>query len=148
MMRAAVGLGLILAVAVTATPAQDQGESHYGTFEYVSGKNSSGDIPKERLTGTIKVTEGMVQLLDEEGKEAFAISYTVDSEDAPHKISMKIERSVFEDAVGATAKGLAKTENGQVTLIYDFSENPKYPDGFEPKGQQHLFVLKKTADAK
>lgn len=147
MWRGMIRSGLVvLAVGMMAAPAaRAQEESHLGTYEYVSGKDASGEISKERLSGTIRVAEARIYLVDQEGKDAFAISYVVDSEEAPFKVSMKIERSVMEDAVGATAKGLAKHEGDAVTLIYDFGENADYPDDFEPEGQQHVFVFKKKA---
>lgn len=135
------------ASAVPAARAQDE-SAHVGVYEYVSGKDAAGAFSKERLVGTVKVTEDRLYLLDDEGQEMFAISFTVDSEETPYKVSMKIERSAMEDAVGATAKALAKHEGDTVTLIYDYSENGDYPSDFEPKGAQHLFVLKKKADAR
>ena len=150
-MRAAIGFGLVaVAVAMTA-PAwgQDEGkeqDKRLGTYEYVSGKSGEGEIPKDQLKGTVKVTKDMILLLDEEGKESFAISYKISGEEEPFKIDMKIERSVFEDAVGSTAKGLGKHDGQQATLIYEYGENPDYPDDFEPEGQQHLFVLKQNDD--
>jgi uncharacterized protein (TIGR03067 family) len=151
MKRTALGFGFVLAAAMAmawapAARAQDEEDNHLGTYEYVSGKSGDQDIPKERLTGTVQVTEDMILLLDEEGKESFAISFTAEGEEAPYKLTMKIERSVMPDAVGATAKGLAKHEGDTATLIYDFSEGADFPDDFEPEAEQHLFVLKKVAE--
>jgi len=139
---------MIFVLSTTTTPAQDE-DSPYGTYEYVSGKNADGAIPRDRLKGTVKVTEDMVLLLGEDGQEQFAISFQAQEAegDEPVKVTLKIERSALEDAVGGTARALAKHEGDTVTLIYDFSEGGAFPDDFEPDGQQHLFVLKKTADA-
>ena len=88
----------------------------------------------------------MILLLDKEGKEMFAISYKIVDDESPYKIDMKIERSVMEDAVGTTAKGLGKHDGDMATLIYNFAPNSEYPDDFEPDDQEHLFVMKHVDD--
>lgn len=141
-------LAMLTIAAAPAVRAQDDPDDVFGTYEYVSGKDASGEMSKDRLKGSVKVTEDRVLLIGEDGAELFSISYTIDAEEVPYKFTMKIEKSVMEDTVGATAKGLSKHEDGKITLIYDPSEGAGHPNDFEPEGQQRLIVLAKKAAAK
>jgi hypothetical protein len=146
MVRAAMRWSLVATVAMMAAATAQAQDQRLGTYEYVSGKTAEGEIPKDRLVGKVKVTEDMILLLNAEGEEQFAISFQLESEEMPYKVTLRIERAVFDDAVGATAKALAKHEGDTATLIYAYGDAPDFPDDFEPDGQQRLLVLKRIGD--
>ncbi len=144
---------LFALVALTAAPALAQDEKKYGdgayfgTYDYVSGQRGDQKLPAAELDGTIQVTEGKLSLLDAEGVAQYVMTYTVDHDDSPIKITMAITDSPDGAADGATAKGLVGVKGELVTLIYDFASGD-YPDDFEPDNDsQFLFVLKKQSGA-
>lgn len=154
MVRSAIGFGLMAATLLTTTAwARDEDkhreDKYYGTYEFISGRDADGEISKGQLSGTVKVTKDMIFRCDQDGKETHAVAYETkgDKEDkGPHKIDMKILRSVDAKVIGRTAKGMCKHDGETTTLIYDYSEGADYPDNFTPGAMQHLFVLKRTGD--
>lgn len=126
--------------------AQEKDHSPYGLYEIEKGMRGDQTLPEERLEKSmVKVSENRIELLDEQGNASYVITFKVDEEGDPLKLSMEIIKSAdMPDAVGAKAKGLARIDGEEVTLIYDFAEGADYPKDFTPKSDtQHLFVLEK-----
>ena len=169
-MRSATGFGIALTLALGLTGivrAQDEPEQKpaeaeagakddkplaeqiLGTYTYVSGKRGSDEIPNDRLTGTVEISKDTIKLLNAEGEADFTIKYTLKPGEGekPATLDMEITKSVLDEAEDSKAKGIVKLEGDMLTVTYDYSGGT--PDGFDPDDDmQHMFVMKRNADAK
>ncbi len=119
-------------------------EKFLGTYTYQSGKKGDEEIPKDHLTGKVRIAKDAISLLSDGGDEEFVIRYEITPGEGnkPTKIKMEITKAVMQDAVGARATGLIAKDGDTVRLIYDYQEG-RSPEDFKPDDMmQHLFVLK------
>lgn len=143
-MRAVIafGLGLVLTLAAAPARAEDEKaikgpEGLVGSYIYVRAERGGDDVPKDRLTGKVKITTDKIYLLNAEGGEDFVIEYTLDAAASPCKVSMKITEAPFDEAVSTTAKGLVKAEGDSVTIIYAYGE-ASAPSDFKTKDRKSV----------
>ena len=146
-MRAAIGFGLAFAFVLPTTSVQAQGVSKLnGTYKLISGKRGDKAVPKDHLDGIVRIMADTMTIYDKDNQEVYVISYKIDREGDPHRLSMTVTRATRSEAVGSKARGLIKVDGDKAMIIYDY-KGEDYPSDFEPKGDsQHLFVMERTTE--
>ncbi len=134
----------VFAVALTAQDRtgdeKDPAKKLAGTYTIVSGKHGKDPIPAGDIQGAlVTFTNDKIVATDKDKKETYVATYSVEAGSKPTRLKMKsIKPAVAE------ATGLVKwTEKGELHLIYNLPGGA-VPTDFEPKENQHLFVLKKV----
>ncbi len=145
-----------LCVSLTATAwAEDKKEDEakfdakaiVGTWEYESGLKLGEEVTKDRLKGTITITEETITLQGEETAGKFVMKYKLDGDKWPVKFDMEMTESPF--GAGPKAKGLMEIKDEKLTMVYVMDEgSADYPEKLESTkdNKAHLFVLKKKAE--
>ena len=145
----AIALTLASTIPIETRAEETVMEKLAGIYTYVSGKDGTLIVPKERLTGLVKIAKDRMTLVDDKDAEVFVIAYEIKSDKAPYRVALTTVRSSMKDAEGSKAVGLLKLEGDTLTIMYDYGDDAVYPEAFVPQtDKQHLFVLKKKADAK
>ena len=134
-------------VCVNASSAQEATETAFdakqilGDWEYVSGMRGGEEVEKERLVGTVTVTEKTFTVPGGPGM-TFLMEYELDIAQDPAHIDLTIKEG---PAPEGSAQGLIKVENGQMTFCYD-PTGQKRPAAFESTEDNgaFMFVLKKA----
>jgi uncharacterized protein (TIGR03067 family) len=146
----AVGmLGLITTVLVgaptlgVAQPAAGKTATSalMGSYTIVAGEKDGQKIPDEHVQGSsVRIAENAITTFDNDQKETYAASYTLDTSREPWRITMT---STLAPIKGEVAQGLIKQDGDTVQLIYAVRGGTT-PTDFTTEDRQLLFTLKKS----
>lgn len=147
---AVVGLvGLITAVLIgvpslgAAQPAAGKtaAAALMGSYTIVAGEKDGQKLPAERVRGSsVRIAEDVITTFDNDQKETYAASYTLDTSREPWRITMTSTRAPIK---GEVAQGLIKQDGDTVRLIYAVRGGTT-PTDFTTDDKQLLFTLKKS----
>jgi len=138
--EAPAGSGHHLFVLKKAAPAFDAAKL-IGTWNYASGQRDGADLDADHFAGqTIVITKETLTLT---GNDTFVMTYEFDMSKTPVGVTFTITESPF--GAGATAAGVIRLEDGELTLCYS-PMGGAGPTKFEAPADSghHLFVLKQA----
>ena len=142
--RFAVALLLFVVPACTGRSADQPKADLTGEYRIVSGERNGAPIDQGELTDTsVYINDKTIIAYDKDRKEMFAVTYTLEAEQAPWHITMI---STKAPEVGSIAKGLVETDQNKVKLIYALP-NGQPPMDFKAGQQQQMFVMVKAGTA-
>ncbi len=105
-----------------------------GEWQCVKGMKGGEEIPEERMASAVTFSEDMITIPI--GPDmAFKMSYTVNAENTPATIDMKIEEGPGD---GGNALGIVKIEDGKFYLCYDPTGENR-PESFESNDENGFF---------
>ena len=114
-----------------------------GTYTIVSGESHGKPIPAERIKGSeVLMGRDTIVTVDADKKEAYAATYTLESNQSPAVIHMI---STLEGSRGTIAKGLIRLDGDTVKLIYKLPTGDTVPTNFQTREGQLMVVLKRKA---
>lgn len=142
-----IGANLVAAekVAADKKPAANADSNKLaGAYHIVSGERNGQPIPADRLRQiNVRISKDKFTTLDQDEKEIYVATYTIDKSKAPWRISMTA--TVTPDKTqGMTAHGLIEQKEDNVRLIYALPGGAE-PASFKTADKQQLFVLKRAA---
>jgi uncharacterized protein (TIGR03067 family) len=112
-----------------------------GSYTIVAGEKDGEKIPNERIQGSsVRIAATTLTTFDNDQKETYAASYTVDTSREPWRITMTSTRAPIK---GEVAEGLIKRDGDMVQLIYAVRGGTP-PADFTTEDKQLLFTLKKS----
>lgn len=112
-----------------------------GSYTLIAGEKDGQTIPSERIRGsTVRITENTMTIFDEDEKETYAVTYTIDKSQNPWKLTMTSTQAPVQ---GEVAYGLVEKDGDTVKLIYAV-RGGAVPDDFTTEQNQLLFVMKQS----
>jgi uncharacterized protein (TIGR03067 family) len=112
-----------------------------GSYTIVAGEKDGQKLPAERVKGSsVRIAENAITTFDNDQKETYAASYTLDTSREPWRITMT---STMAPIKGEVAHGLIKQYGDTVQLIYAV-RGGTMPTDFTTDDKQLLFTLKKS----
>jgi uncharacterized protein (TIGR03067 family) len=112
-----------------------------GSYTIVAGEKDGEKIPDARLQGSsVRIAANTITTFDNDHKETYAASYTLDTSREPWRITMTSTRAPIK---GEVAHGLIKQDGDTVRLIYAVRGGTP-PADFTTEDKQLLFILKKS----
>jgi uncharacterized protein (TIGR03067 family) len=127
------------ALVATSVAAEDKaGLKLEGQYTVMSAERDGKAVPADELTGrTFRITAEKIVAADKDGKDVWAMTYTIDVSKTPAVLRLKGTGS----EEGKEFTGLVeRTANNEVRLIYN-NEGGKAPTEFRTKDKQSMFVL-------
>lgn len=138
----AVSVLFLLVMPACTGRSSDQPKADLtGEYQIVSGERNGAPIDQGELTDTsVYINDKTIIAYDKDRKEMFAVTYTLETKQAPWHITMI---STKAPEVGAVAKGLVEADQNKVKLIYSLPNGPP-PTDFKAGEQQQMFVMVKA----
>ena len=135
---------LLVALPACTGRSTDQPQlSLIGEYRITDGERNGSPIDQKELSdAAVYINDKTIIAYDKERQEMFAVTYTLETKQAPWQITMI---STKAPDVGAVSKGLVETAPNSVKLIYALP-NGQPPTTFKAGEHQQMFVLTK-ADA-
>ncbi len=136
-----VAMCLAFLTACTGRSADQPKADLTGEYRIVGGERNGASIDQNELNNAaIIISDTTIIAYDNERKEMFAATYTIETKRTPWQITMI---STKAPEVGQVAKGLIRAEQDKIELVYALP-NGQTPTDFKAGERQQMFVLAKT----
>jgi uncharacterized protein (TIGR03067 family) len=134
-------VGVLTLGAAQQAAGQTAASVLMGSYTIVAGEKDGQNIPNERIQGSsVRIAADTITTFDNNQKETYAASYTLDTSREPWRITMTSTRAPIK---GEVAHGLIKQDGDTVRLIYAVRGGTP-PADFTTDDKQLLFTLKKA----
>lgn len=115
-----------------------------GEYRIILGERNGTPIDQKELSdATITIDDKTITIYDNERKETFAATYTLETKQTPWQITMI---STKAPEIGVVAKGLIEANQNSVKLIYALPKGQP-PTDFKAGQHQQMFDMVKIDQA-